>query len=61
MASEVDDRAEFGVGAQILVDLGIEKLRLLSDNPTHYGGLEGFGLTIIDRVPLLAEPDPKGP
>ena len=61
VASEVDDRAEFGVGAQILVDLGIEKLRLLSDNPTHYGGLEGFGLTIIDRVPLLAEPDPKGP
>ena len=49
----IDDRAEFGVGAQMLVDLGVQRLRLLTDNPTHYGGLEGFGLTIIDRVPLL--------
>ncbi|MEZ5231977.1 MAG: 3,4-dihydroxy-2-butanone-4-phosphate synthase [Acidimicrobiales bacterium] len=52
-ATGIDDRAEFGVGAQILVDLGVQQLRLLSDNPTRYGGLEGFGLTIAERVPLL--------
>ncbi|MFN0028178.1 MAG: 3,4-dihydroxy-2-butanone-4-phosphate synthase [Acidimicrobiales bacterium] len=51
-AADVDDRAEFGVGAQILVDLGVQQLRLLSDNPAHYGGLEGFGLTITERVAL---------
>jgi 3,4-dihydroxy 2-butanone 4-phosphate synthase/GTP cyclohydrolase II len=52
-ASGIDDRAEFGVGAQVLVDLGLDRLRLLSDNPAHFGGLEGFGLTITERVPLL--------
>ncbi len=58
-AADVDDRAEFGVGAQILVDLGVQQLRLLSDNPAHYGGLEGFGLTITERV-ALQSPARKG-
>ena len=47
------DRSEYGVGAQILVDLGVRDLRLLTDNPSQYGGLDGFELTITDRVPLL--------
>jgi 3,4-dihydroxy 2-butanone 4-phosphate synthase / GTP cyclohydrolase II len=47
------DRMEYGIGAQILDHLGIRRLRLLSDNPSQYGGLEGFELTITDRVPLL--------
>jgi len=41
------------VGAQILVDLGVRDLRLLTDNPSQYGGLDGFELTITERVPLL--------
>jgi 3,4-dihydroxy 2-butanone 4-phosphate synthase/GTP cyclohydrolase II len=46
------DNREYGVGAQILVDLGVSNLRLLTNNPAKYGGLEGFGLTITERVPL---------
>ncbi len=46
------DSREYGVGAQILVDLGIHRLRLLTNNPAKYGGLAGFGLTITERVPL---------
>jgi 3,4-dihydroxy 2-butanone 4-phosphate synthase/GTP cyclohydrolase II len=50
------DRRDYGVGMQILKDLGIHQLRLLSNNPSKRAGLEGYGLTIIDRVPLVAEP-----
>ncbi len=46
------DRREYGVGAQILADLGLGRIRLLTNNPARYGGLEGYGLTITDRVPL---------
>jgi 3,4-dihydroxy 2-butanone 4-phosphate synthase/GTP cyclohydrolase II len=46
-----DDR-EYGIGAQILVDLGLSSLRLLSNNPARRVGLEGFGLRIVERVPL---------
>jgi 3,4-dihydroxy 2-butanone 4-phosphate synthase/GTP cyclohydrolase II len=46
------DSREYGIGAQILVDLGVRKLRLLTNNPAKYGGLEGFGLTVTERVPL---------
>jgi 3,4-dihydroxy 2-butanone 4-phosphate synthase / GTP cyclohydrolase II len=51
------NRAGYGVGAQILVGLGIHRLRLLTDNPSQYGGLEGFDLVITDRVPLLGPND----
>jgi 3,4-dihydroxy 2-butanone 4-phosphate synthase/GTP cyclohydrolase II len=52
------DSREYGIGAQILVDLGITTMRLLTNNPAKYGGLEGFGLEIIERVPLEVEPNP---
>ena len=50
------DSREYGIGAQILVDLGITTMRLLTNNPAKYGGLEGFGLDIVERVPLQSVP-----
>ena len=46
------DFREFGIGAQILVDLGVRKMRLLTNNPKRIIGLEGFGLTVAERIPL---------
>ncbi|MEX2556854.1 MAG: bifunctional 3,4-dihydroxy-2-butanone-4-phosphate synthase/GTP cyclohydrolase II [Actinomycetota bacterium] len=46
------DPRDYGVGAQILVDLGVHTMRLLTNNPTKRAGLEGYGLAIIERVPL---------
>lgn len=46
------DARSYGVGAQILADLGVRRLRLITNNPAKYGGLEGFSLTIVDRVGL---------
>lgn len=46
------DSREYGIGAQILNDLGITTMRLMTNNPAKYGGLEGFGLEITERVPL---------
>ncbi len=46
------DAREYGIGAQILVDLGVRKMRLLTNNPTKRVGLESFGLEIVERVPL---------
>jgi 3,4-dihydroxy 2-butanone 4-phosphate synthase/GTP cyclohydrolase II len=51
------DARDYGVGAQILVDLGISTMRLLTNNPTKRAGLEGYGLRIVDRVPLESEPN----
>jgi 3,4-dihydroxy 2-butanone 4-phosphate synthase/GTP cyclohydrolase II len=53
------DSREYGIGSQILVDLGITTLRVMTNNPAKYGGLEGYGLEIVDRVPLLTEPNPE--
>ena len=53
------DSREYGIGAQILVDLGITTMRMLTNNPAKYGGLEGFGLEIIERVPLETAPNPE--
>lgn len=46
------DSREYGIGAQMLVDLGISKMRLITNNPAKYGGLEGFGLEIAERVKI---------
>lgn len=46
------DTREYGIGAQILVDLGLTSVRLMTNNPAKYRGLEGFGLTVTQRVPL---------
>jgi len=53
------DTRDYGVGAQILVDLGISTMRLLTNNPTKRAGLEGYGLEIVDRVALQTEPNPE--
>jgi len=50
------DLRDYGVGAQILVDLGVSKLRLMTNNPRKIVGLEGYGLSVVERVPLLTRP-----
>jgi 3,4-dihydroxy 2-butanone 4-phosphate synthase / GTP cyclohydrolase II len=50
------DLRDYGVGAQILVDLGVSKLRLMTNNPRKIVGLEGYGLQVVERVPLLTQP-----
>jgi 3,4-dihydroxy 2-butanone 4-phosphate synthase / GTP cyclohydrolase II len=47
-----DDERDYGVGAQILADLGVTRMRLLTNNPVRRAGLEGHGLTIVERLPL---------
>jgi 3,4-dihydroxy 2-butanone 4-phosphate synthase / GTP cyclohydrolase II len=51
------DSREYGIGSQILVDLGITTMRLLTNNPSKKGGLAGFGLEITERVPLQTAPN----
>ena len=51
------DPREYGIGAQILVDLGVRSMRLLTNNPAKRAGLEGYGLSIVERVPLETRPN----
>ncbi len=53
------DARDYGIGAQILVDLGVRSMRLLSNNPTKRAGLEGYGLEIVGRVPLPTMATPE--
>ncbi len=52
------DLREYGMGAQILSDLGIKKMRLLTNNPKKIIGLQGYGLEIVDRIPIEVTPNP---
>jgi len=53
------DMRDYGVGAQILVDLGVRKMRLITNNPGKRAGIEGYGLQIVERVPLEVTPNAK--
>ncbi|HOJ71344.1 MAG TPA: bifunctional 3,4-dihydroxy-2-butanone-4-phosphate synthase/GTP cyclohydrolase II [Syntrophorhabdaceae bacterium] len=50
------DLRDYGIGAQILNDLGVRKMRLITNNPRKIKGLEGYGLTVVERVPLEISP-----
>jgi len=52
------DLRDYGIGAQILADLGIRQIRLLTNNPRKIVGLQGHGLIVVERVPLEIEPNP---
>lgn len=52
------DLREYGIGAQILSDLGLKKIRLLTNNPRKIVGLEGYGLEIVEQVPIRVKPNP---
>ncbi|MEE9524188.1 MAG: bifunctional 3,4-dihydroxy-2-butanone-4-phosphate synthase/GTP cyclohydrolase II [Thermodesulfovibrionales bacterium] len=51
-----DDLRDYGIGAQILVNLGIRKIRLMTNNPRKIVGLEGYGLKVVERVPVESRP-----
>ena len=53
------DNREYGIGAQILAELGVHRMRLMTNNPAKYGGLEGFGLEIVERLPIQVEATPE--
>ena len=53
------DLRDYGIGAQILVDLGVRKMRLMTNNPKKIVGLEGYGLKVVERVPIESRPHEK--
>ncbi len=52
------DLRDYGIGAQILADLGVRKIRLMTNNPKKIVGLKGYGLEVVERVPIEATPNP---
>ncbi|MBI2940608.1 MAG: bifunctional 3,4-dihydroxy-2-butanone-4-phosphate synthase/GTP cyclohydrolase II [Chloroflexi bacterium] len=53
------DLRQYGIGAQILLDLGVRRMRLLTNNPTKIIALDGYGLEVVERVPLVVEPNSR--
>jgi 3,4-dihydroxy 2-butanone 4-phosphate synthase/GTP cyclohydrolase II len=51
------DMRDYGIGAQMLVDLGVKKMRLLTNNPKKMIGLEGYGLSLVEQVPIEVAPN----
>jgi len=54
-----EDLRDYGIGAQILVDLGVKKMRLMTNNPKKIKGLEGYGLEVVERVPIEMDVNPE--
>ncbi|MEJ5221420.1 MAG: 3,4-dihydroxy-2-butanone-4-phosphate synthase, partial [Tepidiforma sp.] len=52
------DRRDYGIGMQILRDIGVSKMRLITNNPAKRAGLEAYGLEVVERVPILTTPNP---
>jgi len=52
------DLRDYGIGAQILADLGLHQIRLLTNNPKKVVGLEGYGLNVVETVPIITQPNP---
>jgi 3,4-dihydroxy 2-butanone 4-phosphate synthase/GTP cyclohydrolase II len=52
------DLRNYGIGAQILADLGLHKIRLLTNNPKKVIGLEGYGLKVVETIPIICSPNP---
>ena len=51
------DLRDYGLGAQVLVDLGVRRMLLMTNNPAKRAGIEGYGLEIVNRIPLQIEPN----
>ncbi len=52
------DQREYGIGMQILRDIGVRKMKLITNNPAKRAGLEAYGLEVVERIPILTEPNP---
>ncbi len=52
------DARDYGVGSQILYDLGVRTMRLMTNNPTKRAGIGGYGLEIVERIPLITTANP---
>jgi 3,4-dihydroxy 2-butanone 4-phosphate synthase/GTP cyclohydrolase II len=52
------DLRDYGIGAQVLADLGLHKIRLLTNNPKKVIGLEGYGLKVVETIPIVCRPNP---
>jgi len=52
------DQRDYGIGAQILADLGVRNMRLMTNNPKKMSGLESYGLTITEQLPITTQPNP---
>ena len=50
------DKRDYGIGSQILRDLGLKKIRIMTNNPKKIYGIEGYGLTVVEEVPIRIEP-----
>lgn len=53
------DIRDYGIGAQVLADLGVSRIRLLTNNPAKQAGLEAQGVEVVERVPLVTSPNPE--
>ncbi|MBI2848515.1 MAG: bifunctional 3,4-dihydroxy-2-butanone-4-phosphate synthase/GTP cyclohydrolase II [Chloroflexi bacterium] len=53
------DLRNYGIGAQILKDLGVRKIRLLTNNPRKIVGIDGYGLKVVERIPIIISPNPQ--